>query len=404
VAPSINWINTSVLATTVEEERDLLNHFINEAEVVYINAKLSTSQQLAWKFEEDQSKKKLPKEELVPKEYHAFLHLFDRKTSECFPPSWPYNHKIELKEGFVPTSTKIYPLTQKEDEAAKKFVEDNLAKGYIRELESPMTSGFFFVRKKDITELRPCQDYKYLNNWTVKNGYPLPLVTDLLNKLKDAKYFTKLDIRAGYNNVWIRDGDQWKAAFKTKYGSYEPMVMFFSLCNSPATFQHMMDTIFRPFIDAGWLIDFIDNLLIFAKTKEELEEKIKLVQKKIEENDLYLKPEKAEFCTQHLEYLGMIIKPGQISMDPAKLDGIRSWPSPKTVKQLRLFLGFGNFYQIFIRKYSTITQPLNNLLKKNTLFNWIQECEDTFLGIKKVLHRRTGINDARSSSSIHSGS
>ena len=111
----------------MEEERDLLNHFINEAEVVYINAKLSASQQLAWKSEEDQSKKKLLKEELVPKEYHNFLHLFDKKTLERFPQSRPYNHKIEIEEGFVPTSTKIYPLTQNEDEAAKKFVEDSLA-------------------------------------------------------------------------------------------------------------------------------------------------------------------------------------------------------------------------------------------------------------------------------------
>ena len=114
-----------------------------------------------------------------------------------------------------------------------------------------------------------------------------------------------------------------------------------------------------------------------------MEERTKLVLKEIEENDLYLKPEKAEFCTQRLEYLGMIIEPGRISMDPAKLDGIRSWPSPTTVKQLRSFLGFGNFYRKFIRKYSTITQPLNNLLKKNTSFNWTQECEDAFLELKK---------------------
>ena len=106
----------------------------------------------------------------------------------------------------------------------------------------------------------------------IKNHYPLPLIADLLNKLKDAKYFTKLDVRAGYNNIRIREGDKWKAAFKTKYESFEPLVMFFGMTNSPVNFQHMMDTIFQLYIDLGWLIDYINDLLIFACTKEELEE------------------------------------------------------------------------------------------------------------------------------------
>ena len=129
-----------------------------------------------------------------------------------------------------------------------------------------------------------------------------------------------------------------------------------------------------------------------------------MVFKKIEENDLYLKLEKAEFCAQHLEYLGIIIEPGQISMDPAKLDGICSWPSLKTVKQLRSFLRFGNFYRKFIRKYSSITQLLNNLLKKNISFNWTQKCEDTFLDIKEVLHRRTSFENAGPKLTIHNRS
>ena len=323
--PSVSWPSLSVNSNEVEisPEIDEVEDFVEEELSVEINSKNSTSQILAWKSEEDVEKKKLPKEQLVPSEYHDFLHLFDKKTSERFPKSTVYDHKIELKEGFIPKTTKLYPLTVKEDEVAKRFVEDNLRKGYIRPSESPMTSGFFFVGKKEAGELRPCQDYKYLNDWTIKNRYPLPLVTDLMDKLKDAKYFTKLDVRAGYNNVRIREGDEWKAAFKTKYGSFEPLVMFFGMTNSPATFQHMMDTIFQPYIDMGWLIDYIDDLLIFARTKEELAERTRLVLKKIEENDLYLKPEKAEFCVQQLVYLGIIIEPRKISMDPAKLDRIR---------------------------------------------------------------------------------
>ena len=107
-----------------------------------------------------------------------------------------------------------------------------------------MMSGFFFVRKKEAGELLPCQNYKYLNNWMIKNHYLLSLIADLLDKLKDTKYFIKLDVRAGYNNVQIREGDEWKVAFKTKYSSFKPLIMFFRMTNSPATFQHVMDTIF----------------------------------------------------------------------------------------------------------------------------------------------------------------
>ena len=190
-----------------------------------------------------------------------------------------------------------------------------------------------------------------------------------MDKLKDAKYFTKLDVRAGYNNVQIREGNEWKAAFKTKYGSFEPLVMFFGMTNLLATFQHMMDMIFQPYIDLGWLIDYIDNLLIFACTKEELAEYTRLVLKKIEENDLYLKLEKAEFCIQWLVYLRMIIEPEKISMDPVKLEEIKAWPSPSTVKQVRQFFRFGHFYRKFIKEYSSITCLLNDLLKKEHNLN-----------------------------------
>ena len=132
-----------------------------------------------------------------------------------------------------------------------------------------MALPFFFVSKKDADALRPCQDYQYLNNGTIKNTYPLPLVGDLLDKLKGAQWFTKLDIRWGYHNIRIKDGDQWKAAFKTNKGLFEPTVMFFGLCNSPATFQAMMNEIFKDMIDEGWIIIYMDNILIFSKDLDE---------------------------------------------------------------------------------------------------------------------------------------
>jgi hypothetical protein len=158
------------------------------------------------------------------------------------------------------------------------------------------------------------------------------------------KYFTKLDIRWGYHNVLIRDGDQWKAAFRTAQGLYEPVVMFFGMCNSPATFQSIMDQIFQEEYLLGWLKKYIDNLLIATRTKEELRERTLRVLKKLKENDLYLKPEKCEFCKEKIKYLGFIISEGKIEIDPKKIAGIQDWPVPTMLKQLCSFLGFGNYY------------------------------------------------------------
>jgi hypothetical protein len=168
----------------------------------------------------------------------------------------------------------------------------------------------------------------------IKNSYPLPLISEIMVKLKGAKYFTKLDVHWGYNNIWIRKGDEWKAAFKTNKGLFEPMVMFFGMCNSPATFQAMMDDIFIMMIDQRLVIVYIDNILIFAKTKEELQRITKQVLEKLQEHDLFLKAKKCEFCKTKIEYLSMIIEQGKIAMDSVKLGGIRDWPTPTTVKQV----------------------------------------------------------------------
>jgi len=245
-----------------------------------------------------------------------------------------------------------------------------------------MASSFFFVDKKD-GKLRPCQDYRYLNKGTIKNAYPLPLVQDLLDKLKGAKYFTKMDVRWGYNNICIREGDEYKAAFKTKWGLHEPTVMFYGLCNSPATFQNMMNNIFAKQIDGNIVIIYMDDILIFAKTKEELERYTREVLQVLKENDLYLKPEKCEFAKTEVDYLGMIIAEDQIKMDPKKLRGITEWPTPTTVKEVRSFLGFGNFYRRFIAHFSDLAFPLNNLLKKDSPFLWTEETERSFQELKK---------------------
>jgi hypothetical protein len=173
--------------------------------------------------------------QLVPAEYHKYLDIFSEEKAHRFSKLRPWDHKIKMKEGFEPKLFKNYSLTPAEQIKLDKFLKENLEKGYIRPSQSPMASPFFFVSKKD-SKLWPCQDYQYLNDWTVKNSYPLPLILEIIDKLKGAKFFTKLDVHWGYNNVRIRKGDEWKAAFKTNKGLFKPTVMFFGMCNSPAAF------------------------------------------------------------------------------------------------------------------------------------------------------------------------
>src|SRR5271170_1015410 len=173
-----------------------------------------------------------------------------------------------------------------------------------------MASPFFYVKKKT-GDLRPCQDYQYPNDWTVKNAYPLPLISTIMDKLKGAKYFTKLDVQWGYNNIRIREGDEWKAAFKTNQGLFKLTVMFFSMCNSPATFQSMMDNIFINEIEGGFVIVYMDDILIFAPTKKKIVEYTKIVLQKLHDNDLFLKAKKCKFDKPKLEYLGLVVEEGK---------------------------------------------------------------------------------------------
>ncbi len=204
----------------------------------------------------------------------------------------------------------------------------------------------------------PIQDYCKLNEMTIKNRYPLPLISELIDKLHGAKYFTKLDVRWGYNNVRIREGDKEKAAFCMNRGLFEPTVMFFGLTNSPATFQWMMNDIFHNLIGEGKVTIYLDDILIFSKTLDEHRRIVKHVLQHLREDKLFLKAEKCEFEVLETEYLGVIVSEDSIRMDPVKIAGIAEWPMPHKKKELQLFLGFMNFYRKFIKNYSKVVRAL----------------------------------------------
>jgi len=244
-----------------------------------------------------------------------------------------------------------------------------------------MASPVFFVKKKDGT-LRLVQDYRKLNEMTIKNSYPLPLISDIITKLSKAKYFTKLDVRWGFNNVRVKEGDEWKAAFRTNRGLFEPLVMFFGLTNSPATFQTMMNNIFIELIDDNVVIVYMDDILVFTETLEHHKEVIKKVLQILEENKLYLKAEKCEFEKEKIEYLGLIISQGKIEMDPVKVEGVSKWPEPENVKDVQSFLGFVNFYRRFIEDFADIAKPLHELTRKGTVWRWGLRHQEAFDHLK----------------------
>ena len=203
-------------------------------------------------------------------------------------------------------------------------------------------SPVFFVPKKDGRK-RIVQDYRYLNEHTVWNNYPLLLISQLIDKLKGSQYFTKIDLWWGYNNVQIKEGDEWKAAFICHQGSYEPTVMFFGLCNSLATFQTMMNEIFADMEDV--VVIYIDDIMISTKgSLAEHQAKVKEVLQCLRDNDLFACPEKCSFDKTEVEYLGMFVNQDGIRMDNSKVKAITDWPMPTTVCGVRSFLGLANFY------------------------------------------------------------
>jgi len=209
----------------------------------------------------------------IPLKYRRHAQVFSESAAQRFPSPRIWDHAIELKpEAPATIPGKIYALTVAEQEELLKFVKEHMAKGYIRPSKSPYAAPFFFIKKKD-SKLRPVQDYRRLNQWTIRNTYPLPLIPQLINKARSRALFSKFDVRWGYNNVRIRDGDQWKAAFITNEGLFEPTVMFFGLTNSPATFQMMMNAIFEEELREGWLIIYMDDMLIATHDNPEFHRK-----------------------------------------------------------------------------------------------------------------------------------
>jgi len=299
----------------------------------------------------------------IPEDYHEFADVFSKSEASSLPPHRPYDLKIDLDEGAEPPLGRMYSLSGTEMTALRQFLDDNLRNGFVRPSNSAHGAPILFVKKKD-GSLRLCVDFRGLNKISKKDRYPLPLIADLLDSPGKARIYTKIDLRHAYHLVRIREGDEWKTTFRTKYGSFEWLVMPFGLSNAPGAFQRFMNDIFADMLDVSVVV-YLDDILIYSSDKATHRKQVKEVLRRLRKHGLYANPEKCEFDRESVEYLGYILSTDGLTMAADKVQTIQDWPEPRKVKDVQSFLGFANFYRRFIYNFSDITVPLTRLTRKH---------------------------------------
>ncbi|GKE29102.1 putative reverse transcriptase domain-containing protein, partial [Tanacetum coccineum] len=240
-----------------------------------------------------------------------------------------------------------------------------------------------FVKKKD-GSFRMYIDYQELNKLTVKNRYPLPRIDDLFDQLQGSRVYSKIDLRSGYHQLRVREEDIPKTAFRTRYGHYEFQVMPFGLTNAPAVFMDLMNRVCKPYLDK-FVIVFIDDILIYSKKKQEHEEHLKLILELLKKEELYAKFSKCEFWIPKVQFLGHVIDSQGIHVDPTKIESIKDWASPKTLTEIRQFLGLTGYYRRFIEGFLKIAKSMTKLTQKGVKFDWGDKQESAFQLLKQKL-------------------
>ena len=314
-------------------------------------------------------------------EYRDYADIFCSEMARYLPEHSEHDHRIELEEGKIPPSRPIYPLSRRELDVLYEYIKEMEDSGNIRWSSSPARAPILFVPQPD-GSLRLCIDYRGLNKITIKNKYPLPLMNELRDRLGKATVFTKLDLKNGYYLVRMAAGEDWKTAFKSRYGLYEYTVMPFGLCNGPSIFQNMINYVFRDMLDAG-VIAYMNDILIYCEIIEEHVSLVRQVMERIRKARFCVIIKKSSFHQREVEFLGYKISDQGISMNSKKVEDIQAWNTPQSVKDVQSFMGFANFYRRFIESYSKIAKPLTDLTKKNVKWNWTPACNAAFEHLKK---------------------
>ncbi|GKA88781.1 reverse transcriptase domain-containing protein [Tanacetum coccineum] len=299
------------------------------------------------------------------------------------PPTRQVEFQIDLVLGAAPVARAPYRLAPSKMKELSEQLKELSDKGFIRPSSSPWGAPVLFVKKKD-GSFRMCIDYRELNKLTVKNRYPLPRIDDLFDQLQGSSVYSKIDLRSGYHQLRVREEDIPKTAFRTRYGHYEFQVMPFGLTNAPAVFMDLMNRVCKPYLDK-FVIVFIDDILIYSKNKQEHEEHLKLILELLKKEELYAKFSKCEFWIPKVQFLGHVIDSEGIHVDPAKIESVKDWASPKSPTEIRQFLGLAGYYRRFIEGFSKIAKPMTKLTQKKVKFVWGDKQEAAFQLLKQKL-------------------
>jgi len=299
------------------------------------------------------------------------------------PPSRDVDFSIDLIPGAGLVSMAPYRMAPAELAELKKQIEDLLEKKFIRLSASPWGAPVLLVKKKDGSS-RLCVDYRQLNKLTIKNKYPLPRIDDLLDQLRGAAVFSKIDLRSRYHQILVKPEDVQKTAFRSRYGHYEYVVMPFGVTNAPAIFMDYMNRIFRPYLNQ-FVVVFIDGILIYCESREVHADHLRVVLEILREHKLYGKLSKYEFWLDEVQFLGHVISAQGISVDPAKIETVVKSERPQTVTEVRSFLDLVGYYRRFVEGFSKLVSPLTQLTRKDQPFSWTDECEVCFEDMKRRL-------------------
>ncbi|GBG86223.1 hypothetical protein CBR_g41128 [Chara braunii] len=325
-------------------------------------------------------KEEKPVDPAIAKLLEEFKDLIEPPTGTV---PRPIQHRIEIEPGSRTPKGVVYRMSPRELEELRKQLDELLEKGWIRPSSSPFGAPVLFVPKKE-GEPRMCIDYRGLNAITVKNAEPLPRIDDLLDRVQGAKYFSKIDLKSGSHQIEVHPDDQYKTAFRTRYGHYEFIVMPFGLTNAPATFQRCMNDLFTPWLDK-FVVVYLDDILVFSRTLKEHQGHLRQVLEKLREANFKINAKKCDWAKTQVLYLGHVLDGDGVKPEDSKIAAIRDWPTPRTLTELRSFLGLANYYRKFVRNFSTIAAPLRRLLRKETIWKWDKDCTSAMKKLKQAL-------------------